>query len=102
MINLTFYRITRIKKPMITLPEMISQISGFSSRDSEVFKSSVIALTSSLWCMNVLMATNFIVGLSKRDQGLYNDAKETLITEMKRLDYNLNDYELVPIKYSKR
>ncbi|WP_411691084.1 hypothetical protein [Acinetobacter gandensis] len=82
---------------MISLPELISQISGFSNRDPDVFKDSVIALTSSLWVMNVLISTNFIVGLSKRDQSLFNDAKETLITEMKRLDYNLNDYEVIPV-----
>lgn len=82
---------------MITLPEKISQISGFSSSDSDLFKDSVLALTSSLWIMNVLMATNFLVGLSKRDLSIYSDAKDALVTEMKRLDYNLNDYEVLPV-----
>lgn len=82
---------------MISIPDKIKQISGFSNSDSEVVKDGVISLSFALWIMNILMSTNFIIGLTKRDQKIFDNAKETLITEMKRLKYNLNDYKIHPV-----
>lgn len=79
---------------MSSLTKIITQISGFSNSDPEIFKESVIALTSTLWIMNVLMNTNFIVGLTKRDQSIFNEAKDVFATEMKRLKFNLNDFQV--------
>jgi hypothetical protein len=82
---------------MISITDKIKQISGFSDSDSEVVKDSVLSLSTALWIMNILMSTNFVIGLTKRDQKLFDNAKETLITEMKRLNYNLNDYKVLPV-----
>jgi hypothetical protein len=69
---------------MISITDKIKQISGFSDSDSEVVKDSVLSLSTALWIMNILMSTNFVIGLT-RDQKLFDNAKETLITEMKRV-----------------
>ena len=82
---------------MISITDKIKQISGFSDSDSEVVKDSVLSLSTALWIMNILMSTNFVIGLTKRDQKLFDNAKETLITEMKRLNYNLSDYKVLPV-----
>lgn len=82
---------------MISITDKIKQISGFSNSDSEVVKDSVLSLSTAMWVMNILMSTNFVIGLTKRDQKLFGNAKETLITEMKRLNYNLSDYKVLPI-----
>gem|GEM_PF-2150198 len=83
---------------MQDLQSMMTQISGFSIHDSEVFKKSVIALTSSLWVMNVFTVVNLSIGLSNKDRSILSNAKNTLISEMKRLDYNLADFEIIKDK----
>ena len=82
---------------MISITDKIKQISGFSNSDSDVVKDSVMSISSALWIMNILMSTNFVIGLTKRDQKIFDNAKETLITEMKRLNYNLSDYSIHPV-----
>lgn len=82
---------------MISITDKIKQISGFSSSDSEVVKDSVMSLSFALWIMNILISTNFVIGLTKRDQKIFDNAKEALITEMKRLNYNLSDYNIHPV-----
>lgn len=81
------------------LHQVIAKLSGsFELKASNLLSSeNVIALSTSLWIMNILMQKNFMMGLTLKDQSLFNHAKELLVTEMKRVDYNLNDYEIIHV-----